>query len=353
MYACHAATVAVLFTLSASACSGWKAPSTDRQGDGGSDPGTGGQSEDPPDPPPGSSTDTGTAAADGFYVDPASNSANWVKDHSDDTRATAIQSNIASKAAAHWFGNWDSNISTDVSNYVGAAATANKWPILVAYNIPGRDCGGASSGGAGSPDAFRTWIASFATAIGTRRAIVIIEPDSLAQLDCLPSDADRQTRLDLVRYATEQFRDKAPNARAYVDGGNAQWIAAATMAQRLDSGGVHNVRGFAVNVSNFYTTAESTTYSNDVRAALSQQFGYTAPFVIDTSRNGKGASGGSDSWCNPAGRKLGTPSQFEGGADALLWVKAAGDSDGPCGTAPNTPAGTFSPDLAINLINGT
>jgi endoglucanase len=36
----------------------------------------------------------------------------------------------------------------------------------------------------------------------------------------------------------------------------------------------------------------------------------------------------------------------------VLWVKVPGDSDGPCGTAPSTPAGTFSPDLAINLING-
>ena len=291
-------------------------------------------------------------AATGFYVDPSSRSANWVKNNGSDSRAASIKSNIADKAAARWFGDWNSNISADVSNYVGAAAAKNQWPILVAYNIPGRDCGGASSGGAGSPEAFRTWISSFAGAIGSRQAIVVIEPDSVAQLDCLPNDAERQTRLDLVLYATEQFHSKAPNARAYVDAGNAKWVAASTMAQRLNAAGVRNVRGFALNVSNFYTTAESTTYANSVNGALSSQSGYTVQFVIDTSRNGNGSKGNGE-WCNPSGRKLGVPSQFSTGAESLLWVKGPGNSDGPCGIAPNTPAGTFSPDLATRLINGT
>jgi endoglucanase len=37
----------------------------------------------------------------------------------------------------------------------------------------------------------------------------------------------------------------------------------------------------------------------------------------------------------------------------LLWVKTPGSSDGLCGTAPTIPAGTFSPDLAVRLIDGT
>ena len=39
--------------------------------------------------------------------------------------------------------------------------------------------------------------------------------------------------------------------------------------------------------------------------------------------------------------------------DRDLWVKVPGDSDGPCGIAPDVPAGTFSPDLAIRLIDGS
>ncbi|MET0401763.1 MAG: glycoside hydrolase family 6 protein, partial [Cystobacter sp.] len=82
----------------------------------------------------------------------------------------------------------------------------------------------------------------------------------------------------------------------------------------------------------------------------SSQYGYTRPFVVDTSRNGNGSNG---EWCNPAGRKLGTPPQVGGGADLLLWVKVPGDSDGACGIAPNTVAGQFSPDIAWRLIQGT
>jgi hypothetical protein len=51
---------------------------------------------------------------------------------------------------------------------------------------------------------------------------------------------------------------------------------------------------------------------------------------------------------------LGTTSQVGGGgAELLLWVKVPGNSDGLCGTAPTIPAGQFSPDLAVQLINGT
>ncbi|ATB43154.1 endoglucanase [Cystobacter fuscus] len=312
---------------------------------GGTDGGTGG------------GTDGGTgggsgpiAMTNGFYVDPNSNPAAWAKANSGDSRAASIQSAIASKPMARWFGNWNSDITSAVSSYVGAAATAGKLPVLVAYNIPGRDCGGYSSGGAGSPEAYRTWISGLASGIGTRPAIVLIEPDSVAQLDCLPDDANRQTRLELLRYATEQLRTRAPNTWAYLDAGNARWIAADTMAQRLHSAGVSNIRGFVSNISNFYTTAESISYGNAVSAALSSRYGYSKPFTVDTSRNGNGSNG---EWCNPAGRKLGTPSQVGGGAELLLWVKIPGDSDGTCGTAPGIPAGQFSPDLAIRLINGT
>jgi endoglucanase len=294
------------------------------------------------------------AAADdtsGFYVDPDSNSATWVRNNGGDPRAAAIQASIAERPAAKWFGDWSGDITSAVSGYVGAAATAGKLPVIVAYDIYDRDCNGASSGGAASPDAYRTWIAGFAAGIGDRPAVVVVEPDALAQLDCLPSDTDRQNRLDLLKYATQQLA-AAPNARSYLDAGNANWIAADTMAQRLDAGGVSAVRGFAVNVSNFYTTDQSTAYSASVNASLSSRYGYTRQFVVDTSRNGNGSNG---EWCNPAGRELGTPSTTggTGGAELLLWIKDPGDSDGPCGTAPSTPAGTFSPDLATNLINGT
>lgn len=287
----------------------------------------------------------------GFYVNPSSAPAVWVAANPNDSRTASIRSSISTKSIARWFGP-SSSIGTQVGGYVGAADNADTLPILVAYALPGRDaCGGHSGGGAGTPEAYRTWISAFASSIGSRPAVVVIEPDSLADFDCMDSAAIA-TRNSLLVFATQQFRDRAPNTYAYLDGGNAGWIAASTMAYRLHNAGVANIRGFSINVSNFYTTSQSVSYGNSINSYLSADRGYTRRYVIDTSRNANGHNG---QWCNPAGRRLGVTAQTGGGgsSDMLLWIKTPGVSDGPCGVAPSTPAGTFNPDLAIRLINGT
>jgi len=286
------------------------------------------------------------AATTGFYVNPDSAPAVWVRDNPNDSRAAAIQSAIAGKPIARWFGA-DPNIGTTVGSYVGAAASHNQLPVLVAYNIPKRDiCAGQSSGGASGVGDYETWIAGFAAGVGSKAAAVVIEPDALAGISCMTSSSDIANRLTELSFATQMFQQKAPNAQVYLDAGHSGWVAAPTMASRLNSAGIHNIRGFALNVANFQTTSTSVSYANSVNSSL----GYAAKFVIDTSRNGNGSNG---EWCNPAGRKLGTPPQTGGGADMLLWVKTPGVSDGQCGVAPSTPAGQFNPDLAVRLINGT
>ena len=113
------------------------------------------------------------------------------------------------------------------------------------------------------------------------------------------------------------------------------------------SGG-HPPHGFSINVSSFYTTAQDTAYGNQINADLKASYGYTKPYVIDTSRNANGSNG---QWCNPQGRKLGTTDQQGGGAEALLWIKTPGESDGDCGTSTD-PAGTFDPQVAYDLVYG-
>ncbi|GAA0797897.1 glycoside hydrolase family 6 protein [Spirilliplanes yamanashiensis] len=288
------------------------------------------------------------ALTNGFYVDPNTSAATWVASHRADGRAASIKTSIADRPMARWFGNWSGDIGQAVGAFVGAADQADRLPVLVAYNLPGRDaCGGHSAGGAGSPAAYYTWISAFADAIKDRPAIVIVEPDALGDFACMDAAAI-STRNDLLRFASTQFRDRSPNTWAYLDAGNAGWVAANVMAGRLHAAGLANVRGFSVNVSNYYTTGQSATYGSSVNAALSRH-GYQRSYVIDTSRNGNGSNG---QWCNPAGRRIGTPPQKGGGAELLLWIKAPGESDGACGTAPGSPAGSFDPQLAYNLIYG-
>jgi len=284
----------------------------------------------------------------GFYVNPNSSPAAWVAANSGDGRAAAIRTEIAQRPMASWFGNWSGDIAGAVGGYVGAADAVDKLPLLVAYNLPGRDaCGGHSSGGAGSVAAYDAWISSFATAIGNRPAVVVLEPDSLGDFNCM-SQTQISERTGMLSRAANQFRTKAPNTWAYLDAGNPGWVDAATMAQRLNQAGVGNAHGFALNVSNYFTTGENTNYGNRVAGEL-QRLGHNKPFVIDTSRNGNGANG---EWCNPAGRRIGTPTQMGGGAEMLLWLKTPGESDGNCGVGGGSSAGQFLPEVAYKMIYG-
>ena len=284
----------------------------------------------------------------GFYVYPGNSAAVWAAAHPTDGREPAIKSAIASKPDAVWFSGGESAIGTSTGAYVGAAANAGQLPVLVAYNIPDRDvCAGQSAGGASSDAAYDTWIGGFAGGIASRPAVVILEPDALADESCMTS-AQISDRDGLLKNAITQFTRQSPNTWVYLDAGNPNWIPAATMATYLNAAGLSSARGFSLNVSNFYTVAQNVGYANQVNADLRADYGYTKPFVIDTSRDANGSNG---QWCNPAGRKLGPTDQQGGGAEMLLWIKPPGESDGNCGTS-TAAAGQFDPQLAYDLIYG-
>ena len=276
-----------------------------------------------------------------FYVSPngpAAQQANaWRTSRPGDA---SYMDRMAGSATASWFGNWNSNVQADVNGVVASAAAVNRIPILVAYNIPGRDCGSYSAGGANGSEAYRAWIRSFAAGIGTNRAAVILEPDALSQLDCL-NTGSRSDRLALLNDAVGVLGANA-GTTVYLDAGHARWHNANTMAERLQLAGVGRARGFSLNVSNFITTSESTTYGEAISAKLGN-----SRYVIDTSRNGRGTNG---QWCNPLGRALGTTPTVDTGAahaDALLWIKRPGESDGYCNGGPG--AGQWWPEYALDL----
>jgi endoglucanase len=290
------------------------------------------------------------AMTSGFYVDPNSSSAVWSAANPGDGRASAIRNSIASVPMARWFGSWSGDIRSAASAFVGAAQSADKLPILVAYNMYGRDaCGGHSGGGASSPSAYASWVSAFASGVGNRPAVIILEPDALGDYNCM-TQAQINERQNMLRNALSEFRAKAPNAWVYLDGGNPGWVDASTMADRLNASGLSLARGFSLNVSNYFPTSQNASYAGSVNQALGQRYGYTKPFVVDTSRNGNGSNG---EWCNPGGRKIGTPTQQGGsGAEMLLWVKAPGESDGNCGVGAGSTAGQFLPEVAYKMIYG-
>jgi endoglucanase len=263
----------------------------------------------------------------------------WRRDRPADA---ALMERIARQPTALWLGDWTPDVRAAAARRVRAARAARSVPVLVAYNVPARDHGLHSSGGASGPDGYLAWIEELAAGIGAGPAAVVLEPDALAALDRLP-DGERAGRSALLAQAVDRLA-ASPGVAVYLDAGNPAWVPAPEMARRLRAAGVERARGFAVNVSSFHTTARSRAYGR----AVSRRIG-GAPFVIDTSRNGAGPAPGGE-WCNPAGRAIGEAPTAQTGdprVDALLWVKRPGESDGECNGGP--AAGAWWPEGALAL----
>ncbi|WP_395606437.1 glycoside hydrolase family 6 protein [Pseudomonas sp. B22129] len=296
-------------------------------------------------------------AGDTFYINPGSTAAQWVKQNPDAPDTAKIRTAIANVPGALWLTGTSQGadqLEARVTHYVSAAASTHATPILVAYNLPHRDCsGGASAGGAPNAAAYRVWIDHVVNGVGGNPAVIILEPDALPDLQCL-SQADRDERLSLFNYAVSGFKLRAPQARVYLDAGNAGWKPAASMAEALHAAGVKDARGFALNISNFYTLEQSRQYADLINKKLSADHAYTKAVVVDTSRNGNGAHPGD--WCNPPGRKLGLVPQTLSPTLLALWIKQPGNSDGASSATADChggpAAGTFSAELAVRLIEG-
>lgn len=255
----------------------------------------------------------------------------------------ALLDRIAREPQAFWFGEWSGDAGAAVDAAVSGAAAEGTLPVLVLYNIPNRDCGLYSKGGAASAEPYRAWIRSAASGIKGRRAAVVLEPDALGNMkDCL-SEASQDERLALIAEAVSVLAAER-TATVYIDGGNAKWHPAEEMASRLSRAGVAGADGFALNVSNYVGTEDSVTYGKAISARIGGKH-----FVVDTSRNGNGPTADAQ-WCNPDGRALGaspTTSTGEPLVDALLWVKRPGESDGECNGGPR--AGMFWVEQALGL----
>ncbi|GFG63982.1 glucanase [Mycobacterium kubicae] len=253
---------------------------------------------------------------------------------------------IANTPQSYWIVPGSS--AATVAKYSGDAAAAGALPVFTLYGIPHRDCGSFAAGGFGSGAQYRGWVDGIAADLGSSPAAVIVEPDALAMADCLSAD-QRQERYDLIRYAVETLT-RDPAAAVYVDAGHLRWHSAEDMAARLNQAGVARARGFSVNTANFFTTEDEIGYGEAISGLTNGSH-----YVVDTSRNGAGPAPDSAlNWCNPSGRALGAaPTAATGGAhaDAYLWIKRPGESDGTCDKG-DPPAGTFVNQFAIDLARG-
>ncbi len=218
-------------------------------------------------------------------------------------------------------------------------------PYFVLYNIPNRDIGQHSKGGAVDHLDYTDFIRTFAKGIRGHSPIIIYEPDALPHTTFMEPE-DAKFRLELMKKALNILTTKS-EAHVYIDIGHSNWLSPKEAADLLNSVSNERVRGFAVNVSNYRTSKESLNWSLKVCEHNDQW-----KFVIDTSRNGNGPHG--NDWCNPPGRALGTPPTCDTGndkCDAFLWVKIPGESDGKANGGPR--AGRFWGKMGEQLVKNT
>jgi endoglucanase len=270
---------------------------------------------------------------------------------------------MVSTPSAVWFeGGSPDDVRREVSRTVRRAAALHTVPVLVTYNIPYRDCSQYSAGGAAGTEEYKAWIDGFAAGLGDRKAIVILEPDSLGIIPyytplgsttmewCQPtggSAALAAARFAELNHAVDRLAEH-PNVRVYLDGTHSGWLGVGDLTDRLLKAGVQRTQGFYLNVSNYRETSHLLKYGtwtskciylstnswwqpewcasqyypanpNDFSTwvlsdqAYDQAFADTGltwegadarNFVIDTSRNGRGP------WTPPADHPPGDPQDW-------------------------------------------
>lgn len=218
-------------------------------------------------------------------------------------------------------------------------------PILVIYNIPNRDIGQYSRGGAKTKELYLEFIENFAEGVGDNSPIIIYEPDALPHSTLL-TEEEQEWRLELMQESLQLLTNNC-NGIVYIDVGHSAWLSPEQVNELLDKVSNDKIRGFSINSCNYRSTKECLKWGRKINKFRPNDY-----FVIDTSRNGNGSL--DKEWCNPLGRAIGesptTNTEYRQ-CDAYLWIKIPGESDGKCNGGPK--AGKFWGEQAEELVRNS
>ncbi|KAI1437420.1 carbohydrate-binding module family 1 [Xylaria sp. CBS 124048] len=257
---------------------------------------------------------------------------------------------------------------SDIKAANGNSSTENAG-LFVVYDLPDRDCSAAASNGEysiadGGVEKYKAYIDSIVavlTEYSDVKVILVVEPDSLANLVTNLSVAKcanaQSAYLECINYAITQLN--LPNVAMYLDAGHAGWLGwpanlppAATLYGQVytNASSPASLRGLATNVANYnawqidscpsYTqgnaVCDESSYINEF-APLLQAEGWDAHFITDTGRNGMQPTGQLQwgDWCNAIGTGFGLRPSSDTGSDlldAFVWVKPGGECDGTSNT---------------------
>jgi endoglucanase len=183
-------------------------------------------------------------------------------------------------------GGTPADVGRAVRSTMRAAALTHTVPVFVAYDIPARDCGQYSGGGATDTASYLAWIDGLAAALGSAKAVVLLEPDGLGIIPyntdlngtaewCRPDLSGtgmtpleaNQARYDQLNAAVDRL-EQQPGTGVYLDGTHSAWLGVGDIADRLTKAGVQRAQGFFLNVSNYQLDPQLTEYGTWVSGCI-------------------------------------------------------------------------------------
>jgi endoglucanase len=299
---------------------------------------------------PQASTSTDPLAGAQFYVDPGSEAARAAVQYPQ-IRAIADEPGVAR------FGSFSyPNAEVAVARYLAKAQTLEPRaiPLLTTYRIVDGVChSGTGSDTPAQEQSYESFITGFAEGIGSYRAVLFLEQDSLITAGCLSAQG-LAVRMQELNAAIDTLRAHCPRLVIYLDAGAADAVGAARMASLLRRAGVAKLQGFFLDSTHFDWASKEIAYGERISRLTGGRH-----FVVNTGESGRGplipanrVKSGNEVLCNPPGRGLGPrPSTATGfrNVDAFAWLDNPGGSSGAC--RPGAPrGGVYWPAYALMLI---
>jgi endoglucanase len=245
------------------------------------------------------------------------------------------------------------DIQTAVSRYLTRAAVTSPGtvPLLATYRILHGLCGHASDSPADAAS-YHDFIQGFASGIGSYRAVLFLEMDSLITMPCLSHHGQAVREHELLD-AINILTADCPHLVVYLDAGAADALHARDAARFLRASGVAQIQGFFLNATHFDWTRNEIRYGRQISRLLGGKH-----FVVNTGENGLGPQRphdivhqGLEVLCNPRAGLGPLPTTTTGynDVDMFAWTSNPGESGGSC-VAGAPPTGQYWPGYAKSLV---
>jgi endoglucanase len=300
-------------------------------------------------PPPGN-----PLAGASFFVDPQSEPAHAAK--ADPTLNVIAREPGTARFGRFSFGkNGVPDIQTAVSRYLTRASVQapGTVPLLATYRILNGLCSGhRASDSPAEAASYHDFIEGFAQGIGSYRAVLFLEMDSIITMPCLSAHGKAVREHELAD-AINILAADCPHLVIYLDAGAGDALHTRDAARYLRRSGVANIQGFFLNSTHFDWTSHEMRYGRQISRMLGGKH-----FVINTGENGIGPQRprdivhqGMEVLCNPRAGLGPLPTATTGyrNVDMFAWTSNPGESGGQC-VAGAPPTGQYWPAYAKALV---